>query len=414
MNSIEDLPYFIKNSKLSNAQIMSNLSRYLLQADPKLKQLGAIYDKSGHDGVADEIQTSLDQRNFVRAKSSAFLFAKITLKIPELRFVGIEKDLRENIQDWEVYKTMFSINQHESLFIKICLPLDDNLISLGSDRDDDCYSRITEVIKANENNQSYLNQIKNHYIISRVDPIEDFKQISNPYQVQQNTLNNGFMTQNPQVNNPQINNLYQQSQIQQVQPIKSYNFKQLNGRNSNFQDENINNEYEKLSKEQLIQLVISLKQEKQGEIGNFNQHKHISNPYNTFGFNYNLPGVNNDPQPSEEDVDEQIPPQTLNLNTQQFPHPLHQNQPFNSNQQKQFPQRNQFNQRKQMNQLNQIPINSLNQSNNMNNMNNIPFNPNININQSETQNQVQPFGMQNQFQSNLNHQNNKNVIFRFR
>lgn len=78
LNTIEDLPTFIKTSLISDEEIMETLSRFLLRDDINLKPYGAIYDKTGHDGVESitELPIYLNERSQVRAKSSAILYVR--------------------------------------------------------------------------------------------------------------------------------------------------------------------------------------------------------------------------------------------------------------------------------------------------------------------------------------------------
>jgi hypothetical protein len=77
LNSIEDLPDFLKTSKLSDEELMEVLSRFLMQDDINLKKFGAIYDMTGYDGVKDsfkELPADQDQRNQIKGRSAATLF----------------------------------------------------------------------------------------------------------------------------------------------------------------------------------------------------------------------------------------------------------------------------------------------------------------------------------------------------
>ena len=77
LNSIEDLPEFLKTSRLSDEELMEVLSRFLMQDDINLKKFGAIYDKTGFDGCDNsikELPADQDQRNQIKARSAASLF----------------------------------------------------------------------------------------------------------------------------------------------------------------------------------------------------------------------------------------------------------------------------------------------------------------------------------------------------
>lgn len=78
LNTIEDLPGFLKTSKLSDEEVMEVLSRFLLQDDVTLKQYGSVYDKTGFDGIPEIKELSLyaEDRLATRAKSASIIFVK--------------------------------------------------------------------------------------------------------------------------------------------------------------------------------------------------------------------------------------------------------------------------------------------------------------------------------------------------
>lgn len=78
LNSIQDLPQFLKNSKLSDEEIMEVLSRFLLQDDYNLKQYGAIYDKTGFDGIPgiSDLPIYENERYLNRANSAASIYVR--------------------------------------------------------------------------------------------------------------------------------------------------------------------------------------------------------------------------------------------------------------------------------------------------------------------------------------------------
>lgn len=82
LNTIEDLPNFLKESKLSDDELMEVLSRFLLQDDMNLKQYGAVYDKTGIDGISNEVKELPifeEERNVLKAKSAANIFVRVFL-----------------------------------------------------------------------------------------------------------------------------------------------------------------------------------------------------------------------------------------------------------------------------------------------------------------------------------------------
>lgn len=76
LNTIEDLPGFLKTSRLSDEEVMEVLSRFILQDDVILKQYGSVYDKTGFDGIPEikELPIYEEDRLLTRAKSAAIIF----------------------------------------------------------------------------------------------------------------------------------------------------------------------------------------------------------------------------------------------------------------------------------------------------------------------------------------------------
>ena len=77
LRTIDDLPRFLKYTKLDEITAKNQISRFLLQDDETLKGFGAIYDESGFDGVKGENPVSvldIEKRSEQRARSSAMLY----------------------------------------------------------------------------------------------------------------------------------------------------------------------------------------------------------------------------------------------------------------------------------------------------------------------------------------------------
>jgi hypothetical protein len=52
LKSIDDLPNFLKNSKLNEEEGIKVLTRFLIQDDFTLKKYGVVYDQTGFDGIS--------------------------------------------------------------------------------------------------------------------------------------------------------------------------------------------------------------------------------------------------------------------------------------------------------------------------------------------------------------------------
>ena len=76
--TIDDLPRFLKKTRLSERDATSLISRFLLQDDITLKDYGAIYDHSGFDGISTSGEKISDigteTRLAQRAKSAGTLY----------------------------------------------------------------------------------------------------------------------------------------------------------------------------------------------------------------------------------------------------------------------------------------------------------------------------------------------------
>lgn len=74
LNTIEDLPNFLEKSNLSQEDGMKILSKFLLADDYFMKKYGAVFDKTGFDGLPDSEPISPPNsplRLEQRAKSAA-------------------------------------------------------------------------------------------------------------------------------------------------------------------------------------------------------------------------------------------------------------------------------------------------------------------------------------------------------
>jgi hypothetical protein len=77
LRSIEDLPKFLKNTKINAEEAIQVLTRFLIQDDVTLKKYGVVYDQSGFDGIqANEkiYQVGTEERLIQRARSAAYIW----------------------------------------------------------------------------------------------------------------------------------------------------------------------------------------------------------------------------------------------------------------------------------------------------------------------------------------------------
>lgn len=74
LKSIEDLPNFLKNSKLNEDEAIKVLTRFLIQDDYMLKKHGVVYDQTGFDGLPQGERISdigTEERLQQRARSAS-------------------------------------------------------------------------------------------------------------------------------------------------------------------------------------------------------------------------------------------------------------------------------------------------------------------------------------------------------
>ena len=74
LKSIDDLPNFLKNSKLNEEEGIKVLTRFLIQDDFTLKKFGVVYDQSGFDGISNTERIApvgTEDRLQQRARSAA-------------------------------------------------------------------------------------------------------------------------------------------------------------------------------------------------------------------------------------------------------------------------------------------------------------------------------------------------------
>jgi hypothetical protein len=74
LKTIEDLPNFLKNSKMSEEDGIKVLTRFLIQDDLTLKKYGVVYDQTGFDGITSGERIApigSEERLVQRARSSS-------------------------------------------------------------------------------------------------------------------------------------------------------------------------------------------------------------------------------------------------------------------------------------------------------------------------------------------------------
>ena len=151
LKSIDDLPRFLQQSKLSLEEGIQIISKFLIADDYMLKKFGAVFDQSGFDGLMN-LEMVLPKgnkgRDSQRAKSAAKLFYKNFINDSNFDAYGAEKLEITNLpQGWQVYKILLIRkgvenveNQH--IFLRVCLPLDEMLVPLVTNFNLDCLDKV--------------------------------------------------------------------------------------------------------------------------------------------------------------------------------------------------------------------------------------------------------------------------------
>ncbi|MCQ2818882.1 MAG: hypothetical protein MJ252_16575, partial [archaeon] len=165
LKTIDDLPDFLKNSNLEEGEALSMLTKFLINDDVKMKKYGVVYDQSGFDGLNPIESISpegTEERLKQRARSAANLYYKDKHPGSGFDAYGAEEEFSETINEWKIYKILLIGKEGESIYLKVCIPIDENEPALCSmNLNDKCGNRVEYVNKQKAANTDYLNKIKN-------------------------------------------------------------------------------------------------------------------------------------------------------------------------------------------------------------------------------------------------------------
>jgi hypothetical protein len=84
LKTIEDLPNFLKNSKMNEEEGIKVLTRFLIQDDLTLKKYGVVYDQTGFDGITSGERIApigTEERLVQRSRSSSNIWVNIYIYI---------------------------------------------------------------------------------------------------------------------------------------------------------------------------------------------------------------------------------------------------------------------------------------------------------------------------------------------
>lgn len=215
LNTIEDLPTFLQKNNLTEDEGVEILTKFLIHDDIALKKICVVYDQSGFDGINSDEEISAkgtEERLNQRARSSANLFFKN--KYPKLHYeaYGAEAQYDEIVPNWRVFKVLMIGNNGESTFLRICLPVSENLTALVSEKEELCAKNAKLVEKEKEKNEDYINKIKGNNFFKKLEKKEN----SNKFEIKMSPLQNEKMNINN--SNIQSNINLQQLPINNISP----------------------------------------------------------------------------------------------------------------------------------------------------------------------------------------------------
>lgn len=163
LKTLQDLPNFLKQSKLKEDEALTTLTKFLIQDDVILKKYGVIYDQTGFDGINSiELISSpgTEERLKQRARSAGNIFFREKYPGSNYDAYGAEEQSDEIILNWKVYKVLLIGKNGESTFVKVCLPIDESEPALCGITDDLCGYRAKFVDKQKIVHQDYINTLK--------------------------------------------------------------------------------------------------------------------------------------------------------------------------------------------------------------------------------------------------------------
>lgn len=352
------------------------------------------------------------------------------MNLRTFNFSGIQK-ITEVVNNWNIFKAMFVDDRNNNIFIKICLPDNEALVAMCSDKDEPCYFKAQEAEKVAKNNEDYLNQIHSHYFINRPSGSEkNKKKIIKGSSIQNQLANN--MNYFPQQGGYQNYNLMNEQNMLSgnyinnnnnngMQQMLNQNFalpqqnNQINGNsnflnNMNFNNHQINNinssqliPHQNLQQEQSnIELPINEKQKDMNlfkfKQSPFQQNQKPNNPFVSYS------------QGDSNNISNGV-----NSSTNNFP--IQNQNHMNQNQQNQYPmsvsgggfQNNFMNHQNQNSGFEQQQLVDGFKNSNLGSNNFNPGNFNANQNQQIPQNSFNNFN-NNQGLSHFNNYNNQGQI----
>ena len=192
LKSIEDLPSFLQSSRLSEADGIEVISKFIIADDYLLKSYGAVFDQSGFDGLIKIEQIfpkGNQQRSVQRAKSAGKIYFQANYEDNGYESYGAEEVKGIKLNGWKIYKVLLvgKINVNDHIFLRVCLPDDEMLAPLVTKITEDCSSKIKYVEEAKLKNAPYLTKIMtSHFFKTSVPSI--LKSI--PIQTENSKLSN--------------------------------------------------------------------------------------------------------------------------------------------------------------------------------------------------------------------------------
>jgi hypothetical protein len=73
----------------------------------------------------------------------------------------------EIVPNWRIYRVLMIGKNGENTFVKVCVPLDESLTALCTEKDEACSHRAEYVEKEKKKNEEYINRIKNNNFFAK-------------------------------------------------------------------------------------------------------------------------------------------------------------------------------------------------------------------------------------------------------
>jgi hypothetical protein len=149
--SIENLIKFLQSNNLNESEGLKTISRYLIADDYLLKKNGAIFDRTGSDGLNNQQQIYPEgskERLAQRANSAAEIYIRNNFNNNSYQPYGAELLKPENTYyGWEIFKVLLigGNNANDNIFLQVCMPIDEYLTPLVTSVNGNCIEKVINI-----------------------------------------------------------------------------------------------------------------------------------------------------------------------------------------------------------------------------------------------------------------------------